>query len=280
MSRRPVPPRDFSESLDGPAVIALRSDPAPGSQFSLGTQHYAKHSHRRTQLFCIDSGLMQVSTGRGSWVMPAQRAAWIPAGLEHQVQVSGVLSGWSVLIKPERCTQLPQQPCVLAVSELLRALVQRAASWAQETQLSEHQNRLCELLLDELALSPQLPLHLPLPADRRLLKLVKAVLAQPASSRSQQDWAAWAGLSVSTLNRLCVEETGLSFARWRQQAALNHALQALSAGTPVARVAQALGYGSASAFVAMFKREMGHSPRRYLQARQPQTPPTQEPRRP
>lgn len=268
MASRSLPPTDYSESLEGPALIAMRSDPGPSSQFRLGTQDYAWHSHRRAQLFCIDSGLMQISTRSGSWVMPAQRAAWIPAGAEHRVHISGVLSGWNVLIVPERCTGLPQQPCVLTVSELLSALVQRAASWTASTCLSERQQGLCDVLLDELALSQQLPLHLPMPSDRRLVKLAKAVLAQPASSRSQQDWAEWAGLSVSTLRRLCLAETGLSFARWCQQAALSHALQALSTGMPVARVSEALGYGSASAFVAMFRREMGHSPKRYLQARQ------------
>ncbi|MDT9000321.1 helix-turn-helix transcriptional regulator [Paucibacter sp. APW11] len=265
MARRSLPSTDYSETLDGPALIALRSDAGPASQFRLGTQDYDWHRHRRGQLFCVGSGLMQVHTRQGSWLMPAQRAGWIPAGLEHRVSVSGVLSGWSVLIVPQRCGELPQQPCVLAVSELMRALVERAASWTGAATLTPSQQRLCDVLLDELALSPALPLHLPLPRDRRLLKLTRAVLAQPGSARSQQDWASWAGLSVSTLSRLCVAETGLSFARWRQQAALAHALQALARGTPVARIADELGYGSASAFIAMFRREMGHSPRRYAQ---------------
>lgn len=267
MARRRPPLRDHSEALDGPDLIALRSDTGPDSQFRLGSQDYDWHSHQRAQLLCIDSGLMQVHTRAGSWVLPAQRAGWIPAGIEHRVSISAAISGWTVLISPQRCTALPPSPCILAVSELMHALVTRVASWDPALALAGAQQRVAEVLLDELALSPQLGLHLPLPRDRRLLKLARAVLAQPASPRTQQQWADWAGQSVSTLNRQCQAETGMSFARWRQQAALNHALQALAQGTPVARIAEALGYGSVSAFVAMFRRELGHSPRRYWQAR-------------
>jgi AraC-like DNA-binding protein len=44
-------------------------------------------------------------------------------------------------------------------------------------------------------------------------------------------------------------------------------LQPLAAGTPVAAVADALGYVSVSAFVAMFRRNFGQPPARYFAGR-------------
>ncbi|MPT36934.1 MAG: AraC family transcriptional regulator [Achromobacter sp.] len=58
--------------------------------------------------------------------------------------------------------------------------------------------------------------------------------------------AARAGLATRTAQRLFREETGLGFALWRQQLRLIHALERLSAGQPVAQVADALGYDTLS----------------------------------
>ncbi|HWW11149.1 MAG TPA: helix-turn-helix domain-containing protein, partial [Brevundimonas sp.] len=61
-----------------------------------------------------------------------------------------------------------------------------------------------------------------------------------------------------------VRETALSFGRWRQQFHIVTALQKLSAGASVQAVALDLGYGSVSAFIAMFKAALGVSPARYV----------------
>ncbi|EZP31201.1 AraC family transcriptional regulator [Pseudomonas sp. RIT288] len=57
----------------------------------------------------------------------------------------------------------------------------------------------------------------------------------------------------------------MSFNAWRQQLRLMEALPRLLAGDSVQRVAQDLGYGSARAFSAMFRRLLGDNPRDYLQ---------------
>ena len=103
-----------------------------------------------------------------------------------------------------------------------------------------------------------------MPLDRRLLRIAQAVLEQPQDNRSLEDWATWAGLSARSLSRLFRAETALSFAQWRQQARLSRGLEQLAEGTAVATVADALGYDSVSAFVAMFRRNLGQPPARYF----------------
>ncbi|MFP3561286.1 AraC family transcriptional regulator, partial [Paraburkholderia sp. SIMBA_049] len=85
--------------------------------------------------------------------------------------------------------------------------------------------RMSIVLLDEMRRAPHEPLHLPMPRDRRLLRIANAILGQPHDSRTLDAWAEWAGLSARTLSRLFVAETGTSFAQWRQQARLTHALE-------------------------------------------------------
>ena len=87
----------------------------------------------------------------------------------------------------------------------------------------------------------------------------------PADNRPLDALAVQAGLAPRTAQRLFVDETGLGFAQWRQQLRLIHALERLSAGQPVAQVADALGYATPSNFIAMFKRAYGMTPGRYLQ---------------
>jgi AraC-like DNA-binding protein len=69
------------------------------------------------------------------------------------------------------------------------------------------------------------------------------------------------------LNRLLVQETGLSFGRWRHQLHVILAIQSLSRGASVKNVASDLGYESASSFVTMFRKVLAKSPARYMAER-------------
>ncbi|MEX3628920.1 MAG: helix-turn-helix transcriptional regulator [Burkholderia sp.] len=216
---------DAIERLDGPVLIGLPGGERHGPHaYRLGTREIDWHQHRRGQVFCIESGCVHVRTPHGSWLLPPHRAGWILPGVTHKVSISGALSGWSVAIAP-------------------------AAS---------------RVLLDEIRRAPHEPLHLPMPADRRPLKIARRILAQPHEGRTLEDWAQWAGLSARTLSRLFQAETGTSFAQWRQQARLTLALERPAGGEPIANVADALGYATPSNFIAMFRRAFGDSPAHYF----------------
>ncbi|MBJ9662679.1 AraC family transcriptional regulator [Burkholderia gladioli] len=256
------------ERLDGPILLALPGGEHRGPHaYRLGTREIDWHQHRRGQLFCIESGCVHVRTPHGSWLLPPHRAGWIPPGVPHKVSISGALSGWSVAIAPAASRTLPAEPCVIATTELMAALVRRAVSWYGRDTLSAEETRISRVLLDEIRRAPHEPLHLPMPADRRLLKIAWRILAQPHEGRTLEDWAQWGGLSARTLSRLFQAETGTSFAQWRQQARLTLALERLAGGAPVANVADALGYATPSNFIAMFRRAFGDSPAHYFARR-------------
>lgn len=252
------------ERVDGPALIAYSIEAEAASEYREGTETYDWHRHLRGQFFCVESGLVHVHTEHGSWLLPPHRAGWMPPGEWHTVSISGPMSGWGVFIAPGASHCLPERPCVIGISELMRALVRHASAWTWSEQLDAAQERVMAVMLDEMCRAPREPLHLPMPLDRRLLRIAQAVLEQPQDNRSLEDWADWAGLSVRSLSRLFRAETALSFAQWRQQARLSRALEQLAEGEPVASVADALGYASVSAFVAMFRRSFGQSPGRYF----------------
>lgn len=150
-------------------------------------------------------------------------------------------------------------------ASLVEALLQ--AFGARAERLSPEQARLTTVLLDEIRAAPREPLHLPMPTDRRAQKIAKGLLADPGDARTLEDWAAFAALSPRTARRLFIAETGMSFAEWRQQARLVHSLEKLAQGDTVGNVADALGYATASNFIAMFRRAFGETPARYFAKR-------------
>jgi AraC-like DNA-binding protein len=123
---------------------------------------------------------------------------------------------------------------------------------------------LIQTMLNELAAAPVERLHLPMPADARLRKIVDGWSADPADRIGLGAWAQRVGMSERSLSRLVLRDTGMSFIRWRQQFQIMVALERLTRGVHVQHIATDLGYESPSAFIAMFRKILGVSPSRYL----------------
>lgn len=255
---------DMSERTDGPPVFAFWGSDEPASEFRLGTREHDWHHHVRGQLFCVETGLVRLRTSVGALLLPPNRAGWVPPGIDHSASIAGALSGWGVMLAPEAVSGLPNEPCVLEITDLLRALVRRAAGWDERERLTDDQERLLSVLLDEIRMARRAPLHLPMPTDPRLLRIANRLIEKPDDTRTLDALAAWAGISDRSARRLFLSETGMTFQQWRQQASLTLALERLACGEPVAEVSDALGYAAPSNFIAMFRRAFGDSPGRYF----------------
>ncbi|MEA9481866.1 helix-turn-helix transcriptional regulator [Xanthomonas campestris] len=260
-----LPPgaRASFEWADGPVVVAFRADLR-----AVWAPETAWHAHMRGQLMYVEQGVLTVHTEHGTSSLPPGCAGWMPPGQQHTVELAGPLRGWGVVVRPDACSGLPARSGVIRLSGLAREVIMRAASWPLSEMLGEPvdpaRQRLAAVLLDELCQAPIEHLHLPMPADRRLLRIARQLLDTPADPRPLEAWATWGGLSPRSLSRHFRDETGLSFAQWRQQARLAEGLRQLSQGTAVAQVADQLGYSSPSAFVSVFHRHFGAPPARYL----------------
>lgn len=254
MSNFPADVHFVTES-DAPPVIVLAGsdDTERGS---------APHSHRRGQLFGSTRGLLTVGLDTGVWVVPTTHAVWVPPYQLHWARSHGPFAGFAVYVANDRCAELPAQPCSIRVSGLLREGVLRAATWPPGG-LDAQGERIAAVILDEIRTLPVDPLGLPLPQDARLLRIARAILAEPADERSLEEWAAWAAISARSLSRHFVQETGFTFTAWRQRARLLRALELLAEGVPVTAIALDLGYSTPSTFIGLFKRTFGVTPALY-----------------
>ncbi|NMK46799.1 helix-turn-helix transcriptional regulator [Achromobacter sp. Bel] len=246
------------------SVLDPDSASCPIVGLAIDTRAHASdwHAHRRTQLlYQAEGGVTLFLSDRVGQLAPLQ-AAWLPAGCTHRTAMHGKFAYRSLYFDVQAYPGLPAEPLILDVNPLLRALILRVTDWSADAVLSLAQTRIVETLLDELAAAPAAPMHLPMPRDRRLAPIASELLANPACPLSLEDWAGRVGASSRTLERLFQAETGLSFARWRTQSRLLAARARLAEGMSVTAVAHAVGYGSDSAFIAMYRRIYGESPGR------------------
>jgi len=222
------------------------------------------HRHARAQLVYAVTGVMRVTTEKGAWIVPPQRAVWMPAGMQHEIRMSGRVAMRTLYIEPAVAPASLDDCTVLEVAPLLRALILRAVEEPVDYDERGSAGLVMALILEELRRVTRVPLRIPLPADARLAALCRALLDDPAAADTLDDWAERVGASARTLARLFQRETGMGFTQWRQQVRLAEAVSRLAQGEPVALVSEHLGYASASAFTAMFRRALGATPRHYL----------------
>jgi AraC-like DNA-binding protein len=205
---------------------------------------------------------MSLVTEQTSFVLPPNRAVWLPAGMLHQVACLGPVSVQVLYVDPGLPSGL-KSCCLFEVSGLVRALIDEVLGFDHAYDVDGREGRIVALMLDELQRMPTRPLEAPMPVDRRLRRVCDMILADPADPRDLDDWARVAGMARRTLTRAFREETGMGLSTWRQQVRLMAALSLLATGRSISSVAYDVGYESPSSFTAMFHRTLGVPPSGY-----------------
>jgi len=234
-----------------------------------------EHFHSEDQLVYACRGVMTVRTSDGAWVVPAQRAVWIPARIPHSIVMSGAVSMRTIYFRARLVRRLPRSCCVINVSPVLQELILHACTYPRLNLRSKTQARLIAVIIDQLGMVRAVPLQLPSPSDPRAVRVAGALQRDPSEPCSLEAVCKQAGASKRTIERLFQMETHLSLGKWRQQLRLMRSLQLLAAGEKITNAALEAGYSTPSAFIAMFRKTLGTTPRRYFA----NLPPAQSPPR-
>jgi len=251
--RRTIPNLDLpQDSVDRP-LAAFRRDYADGD-------FTGRHRHARVQLIHALRGVMRITTDTASFVVPAERALWVPGGEAHAVTIEGPVAMRALFLRADAAAAGPGGVAVLAVSSLLRELILAACEEPLEWDERGRGGHLAALILDEIRRAPSLPFGVPEPREPRLARLAAALRADLACPDPLEAWAERIGASPRSLSRLFRAETGLSFGAWRQALRLSEAAALLAQGATPARAAAAVGYLSAPAFGAAFRAAFGITP--------------------
>jgi AraC-like DNA-binding protein len=233
-----------------------------------------EHFHPEDQLIFAIQGVMTVRTAQGIWVVPPLRAVWIPAKTPHSVAMSGPVSMRTLYFLPKLVRALPAKCSVMNVSALLKELILHACNFPRLNKKTPLHRRIVEILVDQLETANSVPLQLPHPRDARAMRVVQTLLADPADPRPLKKLVRDCGASKRTIERIFWSETKMTFGKWRQQLRLLHAMRRLASGEKVTGAALDAGYNSPSAFISMFKKQLGATPTRYFR---PDIPNSQQP---
>jgi AraC-like DNA-binding protein len=228
------------------------------------------HSHEEAQLTFAASGMVEVHTAAGRWLVPAQLGVWVPAGVPHRVEVLTDAELWMVHWDPATAqawapTTRLDRPFALRVTALMRALLDAAFAADAATQGSAEKTELAvRLMLHELTDTADAPTFLPLPTSAAGQRVAAVASDDPRNELGVDAIAARAATSVRTLSRLFLAETGLSFKVWRQRARIVQAMDRLGRGKPIAQVASELGFASTASFSAAFRQVTAMTPTAFL----------------
>ena len=222
------------------------------------------HMHREAQLVYAAEGTMQVTTPKGRWLVPPDRAVWVPALLEHSIDVLADIEmrtlyfdlAW--LARQDRGRDFDAE-YVVRVSRLLHETILALFDGRND---SERTEVLVKLALLELHEAEDSATFIPLPHEPRCRRAADIVLGDPTGAHEIESLARTVGTSGRTLSRLFASETQLSFKSWCQRARIAAAIQKLSTETNVSvkQLASDLGYASVPAFSHAFRQVTGKTP--------------------
>lgn len=247
-----------ADDFDPAAAVAVVTFPMPkGLVFDW-------HTHVDHQLAWAANGVLTVRTAGSAWVLPPQRALWIPAGVRHETLSAGAATMRSAYVRPDRCPISWAEPTPVSASPLLSELI----GYLEDRGLpADRRARAEAVLIDLLRPVAMTTVDVRWPADDRARQVADRLSESPADDRTLAEWGHDFGASERTLARAFLAETGVSFGRWRTMLRMQTALTELAAGEPVAVVARRVGYDSDSAFVQAFRRETGVTPGAYFRTR-------------
>ena len=172
-----------------PLIAILRGHRSTGDGVHLVSRSYRKglrldpHMHREAQLVYAASGTMQVTTPKGRWLVPPDRAVWVPARLVHAIDVLADIEMRTLYfdlawLKRERRSPSLKSEFVVRVSPLLH---QAILALFDERNGAERVALLIKLVMLELHQAEDSATFIPLPHEPRCRRAAEIVLAAPAA---------------------------------------------------------------------------------------------------
>ena len=242
-------------AADPATAVAVVTFPMPAGRV------FDWHTHDDHQVAWAASGVLTVRTADSAWVLPPTRALWIPAGVRHETLSAGIATMRTLYVRPDLCPISWPECTPVTAGPLLAELI----GYLEDPGLAADQRAHAEaVLVDLLRPVAMTAIEVRMPAEERAREVAQGLADDPADHRTLEQWGRQVGASGRTLARGFAAGTGLPFGRWRALLRLQAAMPALAAGEPVASVARHVGYESASAFVAAFRRETGLTPAAYF----------------
>jgi len=251
--------------------IVKEYDPTRGVSISTLAREYPRgshvpqHAHGSDQLIYASRGIMRVASDRRLWVIPPHFGLWIPARTAHRIRMPECVSMRTLYLRPF-LADLGTTCAVLHIGSFLRELIVEIVRVGKLRTRNHLECALRDLLIDQLRQASSVPTGVVLPRDDRALAVAQGVIENPALRSSLASMCASVGVSVRTLQRAFQKDVGIDFESWRRQVRLMKAVELLVAGRSVKEISFSVGYQEPSAFVTLFRKTFGATPKAWISA--------------
>lgn len=223
-----------------------------------------EHQHNTIQLLHIIKGVIRVYAQNRCWVIPPFRGLLIPSGVRHSLIAVGNVDVRTIFIDPIARADLTNELGIFQVNPLLRELINTAADFGDKIATGSREERINELILDELRLLQFTNFNVPMPMSKEMRAFCERVSNHYARPWELADVATSLGLSIRTISRKFHTETGMSFGEWLRRFRLLKSMELMASGYSVTDAALAVGYDSQSSFSVTFKKRVGVSPKSFV----------------
>ncbi|GHG00369.1 helix-turn-helix domain-containing protein [Thalassotalea marina] len=224
------------------------------------------YQHPKTQLLFVLQGVLAVITLSGRYIVPAGHGILIPANVKHELIAKTDAELVGLYFSQTAIEQWLNEPRVLQGSKFFNAMMLESLNLPQPEQMLARHCTLVELIEYYLEQLPVRDTYLPYPQHEKLMVIVERILKHPALKSDLVSWGKFVNLSARTLTRRFKQETGLTYSQWRKRLNVQVAIKHLAQGDDIANIASLLGYDSSSAFIFMFRQQVGLSPKQFLKS--------------
>lgn len=226
---------------------------------------YPPHHHPWGEFVYSFSGVVELTADNTDFRVPPNFGLWLPLNTEHNGGNHLASDHCSLYIDSDLAATrgMPTTSCALMVNPMLRAMLNHLRLHPPKTPYSAEENRLLDVVLDQLVVTPSAGSYLPDSDNPMLIKVLTYLKENPGSQHSIKHLAERCNCSERTLARKAQRDLGMPLSEWRQRLKIVRAIPMLQEGATVENVALDLGYSTASAFIAMFKRLLGTTPDEY-----------------
>ncbi|MEO0035085.1 MAG: hypothetical protein RLZZ501_1108 [Pseudomonadota bacterium] len=226
---------------------------------------YDWHAHGSDQLLYALRGSLHLETATARFLLPPQRAIWIPAGMRHRTWLGPVRSA-SVFFPAGSLGEAGAGVRVVAVAPVMREMILYATRWPPDRprpdELADAYFRALTLLCREWV-AHEMPFRLPRSEHAGLARAMDYTQTYLADATLTEACRA-AAMSERSLRRHFRRETGMSWQHYLSQSRMLAALAWLAQpGPALAEVADRLGFASLSSFSKSFREFCGETPAAY-----------------
>jgi AraC-like DNA-binding protein len=251
----------------------INIDKHPSAAFVLHERterRFPVHQHLKGQLTYVQGGIAYVHVAGKIYVIPARHYIWIPAGLQHflQIKSSGVTIRTLYFPMVEETGTFYQKMGIYPVNDLLHEMLLYTEGF--DMQIEVHDAHSCFIIaikniLPELG-STHLETALPTSQHVRLKPLLAYLYAHISEPITLHGISEEFGFSARTLARLFQSELSISFLQYVKQLRMVKAVELmLQTDLTLSEIAYETGYLSISAFSNTFYQFTNMRPSQFTQ---------------